>query len=86
MPPGATEQRHRHARARQFLYVLAGEVTLELAGEIHRLRRGEGLHVPPGAGHQVRNDSAADARFIAAFAPKSHGDRVAIPPVQGCAG
>lgn len=86
MSPGTAKQRHRHRRARQFFYVLAGEVTLELGSETHRLQRGEGLHVPPGAGHQVRNDSAADVRFIVVSAPKSHGDRVAIPPVQRYAG
>jgi len=86
MPPGAAEQRHRHTRARQFFYVLAGEVTLELEGETHRLQRGEGLHVAPGAGHQVRNDSAAAVRFIVVSAPKSHGDRVAIPPARRYAG
>jgi quercetin dioxygenase-like cupin family protein len=79
MPPGTAEQRHRHARARQFFYVLEGEAVLELEGTPHRLRRGEGLHVPPGAAHQMRNDSGADARFLVVSAPKSHGDRVATP-------
>ncbi len=79
MPPGSFEQRHLHTHARQFFYVLEGEVTLELDGTVHRLRRGEGLHVPPGSAHQVRNDSSADVRFIAVSAPKSHGDRVAVP-------
>ena len=77
MPPGTAERRHRHARSRQFLYVLAGEVTLELEGETHRLQPGEGLHVPPGAAHQVRDDIDAEVRFIVMSAPKSHGDRTA---------
>ncbi|MBN8734976.1 MAG: cupin domain-containing protein [Xanthomonadales bacterium] len=83
MPPGTAEQRHRHARSRQFFYVLAGEVTLELEGEVHRLQRGEGLHVPPGAAHQVRNDSDADVQFLVVSAPRSHGDRVAASPHEG---
>jgi quercetin dioxygenase-like cupin family protein len=32
MPPGSVEQRHRHAYARQFFYVLDGEAVLELEG------------------------------------------------------
>ncbi|MDO1527987.1 cupin domain-containing protein [Fulvimonas sp. R45] len=79
MPPGTAEQRHYHVRARQFFYVLEGEAVLELEGTPHRLRRGEGLHVPPGAAHQMRNDSGADARFLVVSSPKSHGDRVAAP-------
>ena len=82
MPPGTAEQRHRHARSRQFFYVLEGEATLDLEGEVHRLRRGEGLHVSPGAAHQVRNDSDADVRFLVVSAPTSHGDRILVPPVQ----
>lgn len=78
MPPGTAEQRHRHARARQFFYVLEGEAALELEGKVHVLCRGEGLHVPPGAAHQMRNESTADVRFLVVSAPKSHGDRVAV--------
>jgi quercetin dioxygenase-like cupin family protein len=79
MPPGSSEQRHRHMYARQFFYVLEGELAIELEGAIHRLHRGEGLHVPPGSAHQVRNDGSGDARFVAVSSPKSHGDRIAAP-------
>ncbi|HEY0197609.1 MAG TPA: cupin domain-containing protein [Rhodanobacter sp.] len=79
MPPGAAEQRHRHAKARQFFYMLEGEATLEVDGEAHRLMRGAGLHVPPGSAHQMRNDGATDVRFVVVSAPKSHGDRTPAP-------
>lgn len=79
MPPGSFEQRHRHASARQFFYVLEGEMTLELEGAIHRMHRGEGLHVPPGSAHQARNESTSDVRFMVVSAPRSHGDRIAAP-------
>ena len=79
MPPGTAEQRHRHARSRQFFYVLEGEAVLEMDGMSHRLCRGEGLHVPPGAAHQMRNESGADTRFLVVSSPKSHGDRVPAP-------
>ncbi len=82
MPPGTAEQRHYHQRSRQFFYVLEGVATLELDGEVHTLRRGEGLHVPPGAAHQMRNDGAFDVRFMVVSAPRSHGDRIAAPLVR----
>ena len=81
MPPGTAEQRHRHARSRQFFYVLEGEAVLEVEGTTQVLHHGEGVHVPPGAAHQMRNDSAHDVRFIVVSAPKSHGDRIAAPRV-----
>lgn len=79
MPPGTAEQRHRHERARQFFFLLEGEAVLEVDGVAHVLRRGDGLHVPPGAAHQMRNDSGAGVRFLVVSAPKSHGDRIAAP-------
>jgi mannose-6-phosphate isomerase-like protein (cupin superfamily) len=85
MPPGTAEQRHLHVRARQFFYVLEGEAVLELDGTRHQLRRGEGLHVPPGAAHQLHNVSMVDVRFLVVSAPKSHGDRAPAPLAEGAA-
>ncbi|MCC4591826.1 cupin domain-containing protein [Xanthomonas campestris pv. cannae] len=75
MPPGTAEARHRHLRARQFFRVLEGEAALEMEGVVHVLHAGDGLHVPPGAAHQLRNASNADVRFLVISAPHSHGDR-----------
>ncbi|WP_199096132.1 cupin domain-containing protein [Dyella sp. ASV21] len=79
MPPGAAEVRHRHQRARQFFYVLEGELTLELAGTLHRLQARQGLHVPPGEAHQARNEAASDTHFLVISSPRSHGDRFDAP-------
>ncbi|MGB6869589.1 MAG: cupin domain-containing protein, partial [Acidobacteriaceae bacterium] len=43
MPAGAREERHFHARARQFFYVLDGELTLEVEGREHGLGAGQGM-------------------------------------------
>ncbi len=79
MPPGTSESRHRHVHARQFFYVLDGELVLEVEGVTHRLQPGQGLHVPPGVAHQVRNDGDVDVRMMVISAPRSHGDRIAAP-------
>ncbi|PPU67651.1 cupin domain-containing protein [Xanthomonas pisi] len=82
MPPGSVEQRHLHRHARQFFYVLAGQAVLELDGCRHTLDAGQGLHVPPGSVHQMRNDSAADLRFLLVSSPHSHGDREQAPLLE----
>lgn len=79
MPPGAVEVRHRHAQSRQFFYALEGKLTLELDGQVYHLQNGQGLHVPPGAAHQARNESSANTRFLVVSTPRSHGDRIAAP-------
>jgi quercetin dioxygenase-like cupin family protein len=75
MPPGTSETRHRHAAARQVFYMLDGALDMELEGDVHRLRPGEALEVPPGAAHQARNAGPADARFLVVSAPPARGDR-----------
>jgi quercetin dioxygenase-like cupin family protein len=78
MPPGTREVRHRHAHSRQFFYVLVGSLTLELEGVRHRLEARSGLEVPPGAAHQVLNESDGHAEFLVVSTPPSHGDRIAV--------
>ena len=75
VPAGTSETRHRHTRSRQFFYVLDGAAVIEVDGVRHALAAGHGLHVPPGAAHQFRNESEADVHFLVVSAPKSHGDR-----------
>jgi mannose-6-phosphate isomerase-like protein (cupin superfamily) len=76
MPPGAQEQRHFHVHARQFFYVLDGELTIEIEGRLHGLGARQGLEIAPGEKHQVRNESASDLRFLVISSPPSQDDRV----------
>lgn len=79
MPPGSAEVRHRHARARQFFYVLAGRLDMEVEGTTHSLEAGAGLEIAPGAAHQALNNSGADVEFLVISQPSSHGDREPVP-------
>lgn len=76
MPPGTSEVRHYHTRARQFFVVLSGTAMLELAGRREILREHEGIEVPPGVSHQMCNESEREIEFIIVSQPPSHGDRV----------
>jgi mannose-6-phosphate isomerase-like protein (cupin superfamily) len=76
MPPGTAEVRHYHAKSRQFFFVLAGVLTMEIAGRLEALAAQQGLEIPAGAPHQARNESAAPVEFLVVSMPPSHGDRV----------
>jgi mannose-6-phosphate isomerase-like protein (cupin superfamily) len=76
VPPGDHERRHRHATARQFFYILAGEATLEIDGREVVVAAGQGVEVPPGTPHQFFNRSAVDVEMLVISSPRSHGDRV----------
>ena len=79
MPPGTVEVRHFHRAAQQFFYVLSGELRMEVDGEEFCLVAGEGIHIPVGTPHQVRNLSSAPVQFLVISQPPSHGDRMPAP-------
>ncbi len=76
MPPGTKETRHSHVHARQFFFVLAGELTLEVEHHVFVIHAGEGIEVSPGQQHQALNQSAHPVRMIVTSQPPSHGDRI----------
>jgi mannose-6-phosphate isomerase-like protein (cupin superfamily) len=76
MPAGASETPHHHAHARQFFYVLTGELTLIVSSEPHTLHAHQGLEIAPGEIHQAINRSSTAVRFLVASNPPSHGDRI----------
>lgn len=76
MPPGASETAHHHVHARQFFYVLAGELSLIVEQQPHTLRAHEGLEIAPGEVHRAINRGAVPVRFLVTSQPPSHGDRI----------
>lgn len=76
MPSGTAEVRHRHARAQQFFFVLAGRLTIDLAGVERSLLPGQGQSIPAGVPHQVVNRDDSPAELLVVSQPPSHGDRI----------
>lgn len=75
MPPDTRETRHYHTLSRQFFFVLSGQFTMELEGELHMLSAQQGIEIPPGARHQAQNTSSADVEFLVISYPPGRGDR-----------
>lgn len=78
MPPGTREVRHYHEKSRQFFFVLSGKAVLEVAGVRHELTRQEGVEVPPGVAHQMKNEGLDDVEFLVISQPTTRGDRLHI--------
>ena len=76
MPAGSTERRHFHKQSRQFFFILAGTLTLEIDDRRQVLLAHQGAEIPPGLHHRISNESADTAEFIVISHPHSHGDRV----------
>jgi mannose-6-phosphate isomerase-like protein (cupin superfamily) len=75
MPPGTAEQLHFHHKAQQLFYILTGEATFEMEGNIVTVKAGESLHIPALTKHRIINKGSGDITFIVVSEPKSHGDR-----------
>lgn len=78
MPPGTAEVRHYHRSARQFFFVLAGTLNIEVDGQPETLVAQQGLDIAPNTPHRVFNDSAAAVEFLVVSQPPSRGDRVVV--------
>jgi mannose-6-phosphate isomerase-like protein (cupin superfamily) len=83
MPAGTAEVRHFHHHAQQFFYVLAGQAVMEVDGQLTVLAAGEGMWIPAGTSHQMRNDSGDEVHFLVVSQPPSHGDRVLTEAERG---
>lgn len=76
MPAGAREQRHAHTRARQFFWVLEGELTMEVEGRTYSVGARQGIEIASGERHTAINGSSAEVRFLVISSPPAQGDRV----------
>ena len=76
MPPGTSETPHHHVHARQFVFVLEGQLTMMVEHHDFLLHPGEGLEVAPGQIHQAINRSASPVRIVVTSQPPSHDDRI----------
>jgi mannose-6-phosphate isomerase-like protein (cupin superfamily) len=82
MRPGAAEVPHYHRLARQFFQVLAGTLTMRVAGVDHDVAAGRGIEIAPGLPHQAVNKTAKPVEFVVVSTPQSHGDRVDLPDAK----
>ena len=76
MPSGASEVAHHHVTARQFFYVLFGQLDMHLGDSVRSIRAGEGLEISPGIIHRAHNTSEYEVRFLVCSVPPTKGDRI----------
>lgn len=76
MPPNTSEIRHYHKQSEQFFYCLSGELAIQLNTQEFTLKSHEGISVPAGIEHQVKNVTVTYTHFLVISSPDSHHDRV----------
>ncbi|MFC5219652.1 cupin domain-containing protein [Streptomyces coerulescens] len=85
VPPGlGGPPTHIHSREDELFVCVAGQVTVELAGQVHRLSPGSVLLMPRGVPHMFYNEGEAEGRVIAVVSPSGlenyYRDLSALPP------
>src|SRR5260370_35657789 len=68
-PPGIGSPLHRHIRADQELYVLAGELEIFADSERFSFAKGETCLIRRGTPHREINSSRSETRFITIHSP-----------------
>jgi mannose-6-phosphate isomerase-like protein (cupin superfamily) len=70
-PPGGGPPLHIHRHEEEFFFVLEGEVTFFVDGQILHRTAGQTAVVPRGAAHCFKNSSDKAARLLVLFTPGS---------------
>ncbi|MET8681488.1 cupin domain-containing protein [Streptomyces sp. NPDC004647] len=67
--PGERIGEHYHPYSEEFVYVVSGELEVDLDGVAHRMRPDQGLLIPPHMRHRFRNVGDAEARMVFHLGP-----------------
>ena len=67
--PGDRIGEHYHPYSEEFVYVVSGELEVDLDGVPHALRPDEGLLIPMNIRHRFRNVGTAEARMVFHLGP-----------------
>jgi mannose-6-phosphate isomerase-like protein (cupin superfamily) len=75
--PGQATAEHYHPLAEEIYFILRGQGTLRIEGEMRDMVPGDAALIPPGAKHKIWNSGADELVFLCCCAPAySHDDTV----------
>lgn len=79
LSPGAATQPHYHRVTEEVYYLLRGAGRIRVGNEVRVVAPGDGIAIPPGAPHQIKNTGEDDLVFLCCCVPAyTHDDTVLI--------
>ena len=69
LPPGGRVRLHAHDTSEEVLYVVAGEGSAEVDGNVHRMAPGTTLYLGHNVPHTFVNDGQDDLKWVWFFMP-----------------
>src|SRR5262245_43911132 len=77
IPVGGSTLEHYHPRAEEIYFITAGSGRMHLEGEIHMVREGDAIAIPPGKKHKLWNTGSSTLRLLCCCAPAyEHTDTI----------
>jgi phosphoglycolate phosphatase len=75
LKPGLASIEHYHAKTEEIYYFTQGSGSMSLNGKMFRVKKGDGVLIPPGTRHRMENTGRTDLKLLCACAPPySHND------------
>jgi len=69
LAPGAKTQAHIHPGTEEIYYILSGTGCMAIEGEQRQVAAGDGIAIPAGKRHQIRNTGVQDLIFLCCCVP-----------------
>jgi mannose-6-phosphate isomerase-like protein (cupin superfamily) len=75
--PGQSTEKHLHVKTEEVYYVLSGSGLMEMGEEKRKVGPGDGIAIPPGSEHRLKNTGGENLVFLCCCSPAySHDDTV----------
>ncbi len=69
LPVGGSTQRHCHRASEEIYFILEGQGTMEIDGELQKVTVGDAILIPPESWHQITTEGETTLRFLCCCAP-----------------
>jgi mannose-6-phosphate isomerase-like protein (cupin superfamily) len=80
LPPGAATEAHRHPRTEEIYYILRGAGRMTVGAKEREVGPGDGILIPPGTRHTIRNIGAEPLVFLCCCAPPYADEDTVLGP------
>jgi 2-phosphoglycolate phosphatase len=81
LKPGMATIEHVHKRSEEIYYFLSGAGIMKINGKKFAIKPGDGVLIPPGSRHKLKNTGRREIKFLCACAPPySHSDTLHTEP------
>jgi mannose-6-phosphate isomerase-like protein (cupin superfamily) len=69
LPAGGSTQEHYHPKAEEIYFITHGSGRIRIEGEVHDVKAGDAIAIPPGQKHKLWNTGGETLRLLCCCAP-----------------